>query len=61
MGDRDKTTIFAVIDRKRKKALFHQLIDDGMLYKDWLCQQIDAYTKPKPKPKGLARFMGKEA
>jgi hypothetical protein len=48
-----------VIDRKRKKALFHQLIDDGMLYKDWLCQQIDAYTKPKPK--GLARFTGKEA
>lgn len=49
MDKRDKAAIFATISRKRKLALFHRLMDDGMFYQDWLEARIDEYTKLKPK------------
>lgn len=47
VGDRDRVGIMAVIDRKRKRELFHRLIDDGETFSTWLRKRIDDYVQPK--------------
>ncbi len=47
MGDRDKVGIMAVIDRKRKRELFHRLLDNDETFSTWLRKRIDEYVSPK--------------
>ena len=45
----NQATIFAEIDPKLRRALFHKLMDDGIYFKDWLAQKAAEYVKAKPK------------
>lgn len=46
--------VIANVDERKKRRLYHVLLDEGTTFAEWLRRQIDAYLQGK-EPKGKPR------
>ena len=48
----------AEVDEERRRRLYHDLLDDGLSFTEWLPRQTDAYLAEK-EPKGKKQPKGR--